>query len=96
MDSEMDTSPEGHQNIENRSQKPSTTAISTIVLNSKPIQLVVAILQVSLKQIIFYSLIPVLFQIKWRVNNVTTYNIKYNSIITHVQFCLFIAQESKL
>lgn len=60
MDSETDTSAEDHRNNEDRSQKPSTTAISTIVLNSKPIQLVVAILQVSLsKNFVFYR-IPVL------------------------------------
>lgn len=47
MDSETDTSAEGRQNNGHLAQKPSTTAISTIVLNSKPIQLVVAILQVS-------------------------------------------------
>lgn len=50
MDSETDTSAEGHQRNEDRGQKPSTTAISTIVLNSKPIQLVVALLQVSLNK----------------------------------------------
>lgn len=50
MDSETDTSVEGHQRSDDRGQKPSTTAISTIVLNSKPIQLVVALLQVSLNK----------------------------------------------
>lgn len=50
MDSETDTSMEDHHENGNLSQKPSTTAISTIVLNSKPIQLVVAILQVSQNQ----------------------------------------------
>lgn len=51
MDSETDTSAEDLWKNEDQNQKPSTTALSTIVLNSKPIRLVVAILQVSLKKI---------------------------------------------
>lgn len=72
MDSETDASIEGHQRNEDRRQKPSTTAISTIVLNSKPIQLVVAILQVSLNKNFIIFLNPCVYYFKSNGSNVTT------------------------
>lgn len=95
MDSDTDTSPEGHQKNGNISQKPSTTAISTIVLNSKPIQLVVAILQVSPKTRI-YSKIPAqtLLRFEWN-ERYDFYDIKHNPIINPHSILVCLLPKSK-